>query len=102
MMTHLPAGRRQNRRQSNTTSRRSRWRVTVTAQRQSDVVTLPVTRSDAATVTPQQEFTRSDFEKAIGEEEADGLRLVIVLSACGAFVAALRDRSQIALTHVNR
>jgi IS30 family transposase len=30
---------RQNRRQSNTTSRRSRWRVTVTAQRQSDVVT---------------------------------------------------------------
>jgi hypothetical protein len=40
MMTHLPAGRCQNRRQSNTTSRPSRWRVTVTAQRQSDVVTL--------------------------------------------------------------
>ena len=39
MTTHLPAGRRQNRCQSNTTSRRSRWRVTVTAQRQSDVVT---------------------------------------------------------------
>ena len=39
VMTHLPAGRRRNHRQSNTTSRRSRWRVTVTAQRQSDVVT---------------------------------------------------------------
>ena len=33
-MTHLPAGRRRNHRQSNTTSRWSSWCVTLTAQRQ--------------------------------------------------------------------
>ena len=39
VMTICPPGRHRNQRQSNTTSRRSRWRVTVTEQRQSDVVT---------------------------------------------------------------
>jgi hypothetical protein len=43
-------------------------------------------------VTPQQEFTRSDFEKAIGEEEADGLRLLVVVGGHGTFVAAFRKR----------
>jgi hypothetical protein len=38
-------------------------------------------------VTRQQEFTRSDLQKRIGEKQADSLRLLIVVAACGAFVA---------------
>jgi hypothetical protein len=39
-------------------------------------------------VTPRQEFRRSAFEKAIVDEEADSLRLLIVVAAHRAFVAA--------------
>jgi hypothetical protein len=53
-------------------------------------------------VTPQREFRRSDFEKAIGEEEADSLRLLFEVGGHGAFVAAFRDRAEIVHAHVNR
>jgi hypothetical protein len=45
-----------------------------------------VTRSDAVTVTPQQEFRRSDLHERVAEKQADGLRLLILVGACGAFV----------------
>jgi hypothetical protein len=35
-------------------------------------------------------------------EEADGLRPLIVVSACGAFLAVLRNHAEIVLTHPNR
>jgi hypothetical protein len=35
-------------------------------------------------------------------EEADRLRLLIVGSACGAFVAVLRNHAEIVLAHANR
>jgi hypothetical protein len=38
----------------------------------------------------------------IGDEEADGLRPLIVVIADSTLVAALRNRAEIALTHVNR
>jgi hypothetical protein len=37
-----------------------------------------------------------------GDEEADRLRLLIVVGACGAFVAVLRNRAEIVLAHANR
>jgi hypothetical protein len=61
-----------------------------------------VTRSDAVSVTPQQGFRRPDFEKAIRKEEADRLRLLVVVGAGGTLVAALRNRLKIALADVNR
>jgi hypothetical protein len=38
----------------------------------------------------------------VGDEEADRLRLLIVVVADSTLVAALRNRAEIALTHVNR
>jgi hypothetical protein len=38
----------------------------------------------------------------VGDEEADRLRLLILVSACGAFVAVLRNHAEIALAHANR
>jgi hypothetical protein len=48
-------------------------------------------------VTRQQEFTRSDLQKRIGEKQADSLRLLIVVGGHGAFVAAFRNRAEIVL-----
>ena len=53
-------------------------------------------------VTRQQEFTRSDLLKRVGEEQADSLRLLIVVGGHGAFVAAFRNRAEIVLADVNR
>jgi hypothetical protein len=74
----------------------------VTAQRQSDSSHDTVTRSGAVTVTPQQEFRRSDLHEGVGEKKTDGLRLLIVVGGHGAFVAAFRKRAEIVLAHVNR
>ena len=41
---------------------------------------------------PQQEFRRSDLHKGVGEKKADGLRLLIVIGACGTLTTAFRDR----------
>ena len=38
----------------------------------------------------------------VGDETTDGLRLLIVIGARGAFVAVLRNHAQIVLTHPNR
>jgi hypothetical protein len=43
---------------------------------------------------------RPYFEKAIGEEQADGLSLLIVVGACGALVAVLRNHAEIVLARV--
>jgi hypothetical protein len=55
--------------------------------------------------TPQDESDRqsrkrADFEKAIGEEEADGLSLLIVVGACGVFAAVLRNHAEIIRANV--
>ena len=56
----------------------------------------------ACTAAPQQEFRRSDFQKRVVEEEADGLRLLIGVGGPGAFVAAFCNRAKIVLADVNR
>jgi hypothetical protein len=61
-----------------------------------------VTRSGAVTVTPQHEFRRSDLHEDVSEKKTDSLRLLIVVGACGAFVAPFRNRAEIVLAHVNR
>jgi hypothetical protein len=38
----------------------------------------------------------------VGDEEADGLRLLILVGACGPFVAVLRNHAEIVLAHANR
>jgi hypothetical protein len=38
----------------------------------------------------------------VGDEETDGLRLLILVAARGAFVAVLGNRAEIVLAHVNR
>ncbi len=49
-----------------------------------------------------QRSGRSDFEKAIVEEKADGLRLMIGVRACSPFVAVFGKRAEIVLADVNR
>ena len=61
-----------------------------------------VTRSDAVTVTLRQEYGRSDFQKRVVEEQADGLSLLSGVGACGAFVAAFRERAKIVFADVDR
>jgi hypothetical protein len=53
-------------------------------------------------VTRQQEFTRSDLQKRVAEEQPDGLCLLVEVGGHGAFVAAFRNRVEIVLAHVNR
>jgi hypothetical protein len=50
----------------------------------------------------QRRFNSSLAAPGLGEEEADGLRLLIVVSACGAFVAAFRKHAEIVLVDVHR
>jgi hypothetical protein len=38
----------------------------------------------------------------VGDEEADGLGLQILVGACGAFVAVLRNHAEIVLAHADR
>ena len=38
----------------------------------------------------------------VGDEEADRLRLLIVVGACGAFVAVPRNHAEIVLAHAHR
>jgi hypothetical protein len=40
------------------------------------------------------------LQKRVGEEQADSLRLLIVVGGHGAFVAAFRDLPQIILAHL--
>jgi hypothetical protein len=52
-------------------------------------------------LTLERRFTRSDLQKSIAEEQADGLRLLIVFAACGALIAGLGDLPQIILAHLH-
>jgi hypothetical protein len=61
-----------------------------------------VTRSGAVTVTPQQEFRRSDLHEGVGEKKTDSLRLLVDVGGHGAFEAAFRNRAEIVLAHLNR
>jgi hypothetical protein len=45
-------------------------------------------------------FARSDLQKSVVEEQADRLRLLIVVGACRPFVAAFRNCLQIALAYL--
>jgi hypothetical protein len=45
-------------------------------------------------------FARSDLQKRVAEEQADSLRLLIVVGGHGAFVAAFRNRAEIFLVHL--
>ena len=47
-------------------------------------------------------FARSDLQKSVVEEQADSLRLLIVVGGHGAFVAAFRNRAEIVFAHFNR
>ena len=42
------------------------------------------------------------LQKSVAEKQTNSLRLLVVVGGHGAFVAAFRDRSQIALAHLNR
>jgi hypothetical protein len=62
-------------------------------------------RTSVREVTPsrltlERRFTRSDLQKDIAEEQADRLRLLIVVGGHGAFVAAFRNRAEIILAHL--
>jgi hypothetical protein len=62
-------------------------------------------RTSVREVTPsrltlERRFTRSDLQKDIAEEQADRLRLLIVVGGHGAFVAAFRNRAEIVRAHV--
>jgi hypothetical protein len=61
-----------------------------------------VTRSDAVTGNEQQEFTQSDLQECVAEEQADSLRLLVEVGGYGAFVAAFGNRAEIVLAHLNR
>jgi hypothetical protein len=50
------------------------------------------TSREVAPVTPRQEFRRSDLHEGVGEKKTDGLRLLIVIGACGTLTTAFRDR----------
>jgi hypothetical protein len=41
---------------------------------------------------PTASTSRSDLQKSVAEKQAHSFRALIVVSACGAFVAALRKR----------
>jgi len=54
---------------------------------------------------PRNTVILGRFETAsehVGDEEADGSRLLIVVSARGGFVAVLRNHAEIVLGHANR
>jgi hypothetical protein len=42
------------------------------------------------------------LQKSVGEEQADSLRLLLMVGGHGAFVAAFRNRAEIALAHLSR
>jgi hypothetical protein len=50
----------------------------------------------------QADRFNSGLEKSVVEKQADSLRLLVEVAGHGAFVAAFRDRSQIALADVDR
>jgi hypothetical protein len=47
-------------------------------------------------------FTRLDLQKRVGKEQADSLRLLILVGAGGALVPACRKRAEIVLADVDR
>jgi hypothetical protein len=49
----------------------------------------------------ERRFTLSDLQKDIAEEQADSLRLLIVVGGHGAFVAAFRNRAEIVLARAS-
>jgi hypothetical protein len=79
-----------------TTSRRTRWCVTVTAQRQSDLV---MWHRHARNAVTSDAVRRVHAQKRVGQEKADSLRLLIVVAACGA-LASPGDLPQILLAHL--
>jgi len=52
------------------------------------------TRSDAVIWDASTKLTRSDSQERVVEEEDDGLRLLIVVAACGVVVAPFRRRAE--------
>jgi hypothetical protein len=53
-------------------------------------------------VTLQQQFGPSDFQERVVEKQADRLRLLIVVGACGTLITPFRKRTEIVLVDVHR
>jgi hypothetical protein len=64
------------------------------------MVVTPLLKRRATIVAPLPLADRGG--EHVGDEEADGLRLLMLVGAYGAFVAVLPNRAEIVLAHANR